>query len=61
MLLENGTCNIIALYYVEFKEILRVWSLHMAGLVMAEVFLRMIYEKDKIDCIQDILFTALMQ
>ena len=46
-------CNVIALFYVEF---LRVWALYMAG-----VFLRMIYEKDKLVCIQNILLTALMQ
>ena len=51
----------IALLYVAFKQFLRVWALYMAGLVMAEVFLSMIYEKDKLVCIQDILFTALMQ
>jgi hypothetical protein len=44
MLLENGMCNVIALFYVEFKEFLKVWASYMAGLMMAEVFLRMIYE-----------------
>jgi len=34
----------IVLFYVEFKEILRVWALYIAGLMMAEAFLRMIYE-----------------
>jgi hypothetical protein len=44
MLLENGMCNTIALFYAKFKKFLRVWALYMAGLMMAEVFLRMIYE-----------------
>jgi len=44
MLLDNGMCNVIGLFYVEFTESLRVWALYMAGLMMAEVYLRMIYE-----------------
>jgi hypothetical protein len=34
----------MVLVYVEFREFLSVWVLHMAGLMMGEVFLRMINE-----------------
>jgi hypothetical protein len=44
MLLENGMFTVIALFYMEFKEFVRVWAVYMAGLIMAEVFLSMIYE-----------------